>query len=547
MVYTFEKLNHSIRGSYLTVKPCPEGLAVITARKWDDLGVHEVFRILPGEPIRASFDEAQLWAEGASVRFSLCLEGMDHLRLRGAGSLTLTQRDYPDIYIANMVFSHSGGVCFPNYPNNSFTRVTPLRGVLEVDAPKTQGEVKHDHIHLHILPDENGEFEVFVEQFPSPSFYDTCPGSSFDACVVRNRADYLAWEAPFCCESDADREAVYVMWSNICSKDANFLEDAMLMSKSGMIAVWSWDNCINALGLAKAHPEFALSQFLLPYRYMDTFGCTPDAIYEWRCERVFVKPPIQGWIYRKLVLSNSFFAQPETVAQIYPLMKKNTLWWLKFRGDRPYYLHGNDSGADNATCFDACQQITTGELAAMLSVQCSVLADMADSMGLPEENRQFTDLAQQLLRTSVEDFFDGRLFVRRMDTGDPVYSQALMPYRMIVLEQLLPDTLKAHILRQLKAHYITPYGISSEPVSSPQFEEDGYWRGAVWPPDQVVFLLSLAQCAEDTLARQVAADYRSCLRRNGFYENLSALTGKGLRCTGYTWSASAYFALKNLL
>ena len=28
---------------------------------------------------------------------------------------------------------------------------------------------------------------------------------------------------------------------------------------------------------------------------------------------------------------------------------------------------------------------------------------------------------------------------------------------------------------------------------------------------------------------------------------LKVITGRGLRCVGYTWSASAYFALQNLL
>ena len=49
MIYNFGKLDHSIRGFYLTIKPEQQSLVVTTARKWDDLGVHEVFRILPGE------------------------------------------------------------------------------------------------------------------------------------------------------------------------------------------------------------------------------------------------------------------------------------------------------------------------------------------------------------------------------------------------------------------------------------------------------------------------------------------------------------------
>ena len=35
----------------------------------------------------------------------------------------------------------------------------------------------------------------------------------------------------------------------------------------------------------------------------------------------------------------------------------------------------------------------------------------------------------------------------------------------------------------------------------------------------------------------------SCKKAKGNYENFDALTGKGLRAPGYTWSASVYMLL----
>ena len=51
--------------------------------------------------------------------------------------------------------------------------------------------------------------------------------------------------------------------------------------------------------------------------------------------------------------------------------------------------------------------------------------------------------------------------------------------------------------------------------------------------------------------RQLAYGYRycemSCRKAKGNYENFDALTGKGLRAPGYTWSASVYMLLQDEL
>ncbi len=91
--------------------------------------------------------------------------------------------------------------------------------------------------------------------------------------------------------------------------------------------------------------------------------------------------------------------------------------------------------------------------------------------------------------------------------------------------------------------YFTDYGFASEPIDSELFFEDGYWRGAVWPPTAYIFTDILLRNDCDEQARQNAVAYCDMCLDNGFYENYSVLDGHGLRDCGFTWSASIFMIL----
>ena len=543
MEYQFGRVNHSVRGSFLAVENTGNKIRINTARN----GGSEVFCIVFDEEYEASFTEWEVSVKTAFSNVKIRLSGTDDLYVKGTGKgFLIEHKEYTERYIANFVLEEENRLIINNFANDTFEQFTANKGRMIVDAPRTKESIKHDYINIYVEGDSFGEFELLIEQFFSPSIYEKS-NIPCDECAEKNKNDYLQWEKKFEVENDADREAVYILWSNICSPGGNYKDDTILMSNSGMPAVWSWDNCFNALGIAIADPQLALKQFLFPYQYMDENGCIPDCVSESNIVRNFVKPPVQGWIYNKLAEYNSFFKNIDVIKKIYPLMKENTLWWLNFRGDVPYYCHGNDSGADNATCFDEYSCIETGELSAFLAVQCEVLADMAHKQGILDEQVMFEKYSSKLLKISLNDYFDGNLFVKDKRDKKTIYSAALLLYRVIVLEGRLTDKLKKHIVSSLKAHYITENGIASEAIDSNCFEEDGYWRGAVWAPDQVIFLLSLNAIGECQLAKNVAKKYIDSLSNAGFYENISAVNGRGLRVAGHTWTAAAYIALKQFL
>ena len=334
------------------------------------------------------------------------------------------------------------------------------------------------------------------------------------------------------------------MWSNTISPAGNFSTEAIVMGKAGMSNVWSWDNAFNALGLADVDYRLAMDQFMIMYKHINRIGRVPDAISENYKVWNFVKPPVQGWMYKQMIKRNPEFATPHALDEVYFDMKRNTDWWLNLRGDVPSYYHGNDSGQDNSTCFDKSEHIETSELIAFLSVQCSFLAEAAEILNYPTDKRIYAQLAKELADKAVKDYWDGeRIFVRLAETGEPYYCNALMPLRVIILEDLLPKEIQEYIVKQITEHHLCKGGIASEAVDSSMFVEDGYWRGAVWAPDVIMFVYALRNLGYTELADKIAENYKASVTKYGFSENTSAITGKQLRCKGYSWAANAYQVL----
>lgn len=69
----------------------------------------------------------------------------------------------------------------------------------------------------------------------------------------------------------------------------------------------------------------------------------------------------------------------------------------------------------------------------------------------------------------------------------------------------------------------------------------------MWAPDQVIFSMALVDMGEVELAKEIAQRYRQAIAKSGFYENMSAVDGKGLRCSNHTRTAAGYIIMRNLL
>jgi glycogen debranching enzyme len=136
---------------------------------------------------------------------------------------------------------------------------------------------------------------------------------------------------------------------------------------------------------------------------------------------------------------------------------------------------------------------------------------------------------------------------KEMFTGKKIASQSLLPLVSLIISPDLDKSKKQAIVSDLKQHFITDFGISTEAIDSPLYQSDAYWRGPIWGPSSVIMYEALKDAGENTLAKKIAARFCQTVKNYGFAENFDAKTGVGLRDKSFSWTASAFLYFANEL
>ncbi len=399
---------------------------------------------------------------------------------------------------------------------------------------------------LDLLPSANGVLEASIDRYGSTWTERQRP--AFARCVSEADREWSAWlalqpSAPL--EMRAVWElAAYVNWGAGIRPGGLIKRPAILMSKVHMDNVWSWDHCFNAMALSDHAPALALDQWLVPFDQQNEFGALPDACNPFIQHFNFCKPPIHGWALKSMLPRLT----KQQVRQAYAPLAAWTNWWLTHRRmpgqTLPYYLHGNDSGWDNSTMFDAGAPLVAPDLAAFLALQCEVLAEIA---GKASEQRRWREQSRQLIDALLAELWKGDHFVaRRLSDGFEVNCDSLVPLMPVLLGQRLPKAVQKKLVTGLKRH-LTEWGLATELTGSAQYTSDGYWRGPIWAPCTMIAFAGLTEIGETKLARTIAQRFCRLCAKSGFAENFDALTGAPLRDTAYTWTSSVFLILANEL
>ena len=520
-------------------------------------GLHPVLRLVPlrpggtgRAPTRWQASASLLtWRGDGGARIDLAYDGADTLRVRGRGlDLRITPAAARLTPFSGM-YAHrdpvDGSYDFTSYETGRRYRVTPLAGTAAAAGMEALGAAER-----HVVLSGRDGWEAAVEEIdsarrpyaPAAPFPEAAAGS---AAAFRDFARAVAGlpaeQAP------AAQLAAYVLWSAAVRPAGMLRRPAVLMSKHWMDKVWSWDHCFNALALAPGLPDLAWDQFQLPFDHQDETGALPDSVAHSEVLYNFVKPPVHGWALRRL---RSRMPAPPDAGQLQETYRRLAAWtdfWLTTRtapGQRlPHYHHGNDSGWDNATTFDAGRVMVSADLAALLALQLAELADLAEELGRPDDADRHLRTARRIEDAMLDELWDGRRFrARSPHTGELTATRSLLDLMPVVLGERLPADVSARLADRIADH-LTPHGLATEHPDSPHYRPDGYWRGPVWAPPTVLIEDGLRRAGHTGLADAVSARYRALCERSGFAENFDALTGEGLRDRAYTWTAAAYLLL----
>lgn len=484
--------------------------------------------------------------DGAAIA---TFESEDVIRVRG-NQLTLVLAEANDEltpFTGTYAFvdPRDGSAIFTSYETGRRYRVTPLSGEWVVTGDQSLGD---SHREVRVAPDAAGNWEIAIEEFETtrPPYSAT---ESFDDIAARVQSEFLQYADHIAPWRSADigraaELAAYVLWSATVRPGGFLQRESILMSKHWMDKVWTWDHCFNALALAEGLPAEAMEQFLVVFDQQDEFGALPDSITHSEVLDNFVKPPIHGWAFELLRKRMPSELSRDQLADVYDKIAAWTGFWLDSRRVSgqvlPHYHHGNDSGWDNSTMFDRDRVVQAPDLAAFLILQLDALARLGNELGrdVSRWSTERTNIQQALEALWSEDAF----VATSPTSGRASTTSSLLNLMAVVVADRLPARMADGLAASIQSH-LTDWGLATERLDSPEYENDGYWRGPIWAPSTVLIEDGLRRAGRIELADEISDKFLRLCEQGGFAENFDALTGHGLRDRAYTWTASAYLIL----
>ncbi len=362
------------------------------------------------------------------------------------------------------------------------------------------------------------------------------------------RKEVGAWmsQAPACLpeHQSAVLTGWFLFWNLQVAPWRNYSRQSVLSSKKSMSMIWSWDICFNALALVKADYGLAWDQLFAILDKQRENGLLPDVVNDLQSNFGFNKPPVWGWTVMKMLEHTPKPAWTKLLSEAYPKIAKFNAWWFENRnlGGKGIcaYMHGNDSGWDNATLFDSRLPVESPDLTAFLILETEALSFMANYLGKTEESKKYATLAAAQLELFGKNFIGQSGFTARALTPDgpkEIVSQSLLLRVPLVLGKRLPATVVSHVARELSEEgaFLTANGVASESVKSDKYEPNGYWRGPVWAPSTYLIFDGLIACGQKELANVIAKRFCDMVSKTStFNENYNALTGIGQYDSGLT-------------
>jgi len=478
--------------------------------------------------------------KAARGQVEICFENASTVRMRGAGvGFRIGKKE--------LMYSCGSDLFAINKPPTRRYQVEVMCG-----SGKLHQLVPTQPVYpkvLEIVPDDDGSWEIAIDEFEST--WVPRERAGFDECLTSAKEAFNKFLDAMPPVRQQDRAAqglaAYVNWATAVGECGLVRRPSLLMSKNRMSNIWSWDHCFNAMALAKGHPKLAIDQMLTMVDHQDEFGCYPDSFNDRGITFNFSKPPVHGWAFGEMLARMAEAPRPETVRVMYEALCAQAKWWMTHRvleGSRlPYYLHGNDSGWDNSTMFKQGVPLEAPDLAALLVLQMETCADLAERLGEAGEAEGWKKRADELFGNLMKELWRGDRFVACLgNEGRDVESQSLIPWLPIILGRRLSGDVRESLRKGIEGH-LTEWGLATEQVESPRYNEDGYWRGPIWAPSTFIAVTGLDRAGFSDLADDISERFCRMCAKSGFAENFNALTGEPLRCPAYTWTSSVFLLL----
>ncbi|MFB4162246.1 amylo-alpha-1,6-glucosidase [Alteribacillus sp. JSM 102045] len=558
-------------GSYMALKyqqnkeSYKNGLYVNSSRgkARKHMNAMKIIPMVKGEPVAYKYqaDEFQISLYFSGGELHICFENENQILVKGVGKETGLCLDTQPVY--NFEYNYLLGgqgqeYCIVNsYKNLTKYLIFSPQGSVSlqqnvfIDTTGSTNEA--DNLStIHITPEKDAdEFLCVIEDIPTHGAVPEDREYDFNRALEKTKNQFQEFlsKHPVVPENYQQTlaDAAYLNWSCIVRPEGLLHREAMYMSNNNFPGVWSWDNAFNALALAGVDTKLAWDQIAVLFDHQDEQGQIPGSVSDSSIRWNFAKPPVHGLFILKMM--EKMTLSPSQLETIYTQIEKQVQFYFHYkdsnRDEICEYHHGNDSGQDNSTVFKHTDIIDSPDLTAFLIKSIDMLAVIAGKLDKQEEKSYWEEEAKRLTQVFCDYFLVNDFPVARYTrNGEAIESKSILPLMSIILADKLPEKARNNIIDVIGSdRYLTEWGIASEALDSPDYEEDAYWRGPIWAPTTLLFIEALEECGEKELAAEVTKKFLELVKHNGFAENFHAETGEGLRDKAHTWTSSVFIHL----
>lgn len=487
-----------------------------------------------GRNIRYNYfgDEGSLRLVTADQDVELALTDQNQIRFRGNRGAILRIRlssmneEAPAEALKSAVRQGNGDleIFFGYY---GYMRFRVLRGSMKVDCQWDESRECFTCCNIIYQPDEAGTFEGVLHDYRE-AYNPVQTYPAFEDVVRDNRESFRVFAENYCAVPEKYRqlgeECIYVIWSHYMKPDA-FVRSPMIMFQYICLAAsFAWQQSFNGMAML-GNPRFGYELITNLFQYQEpSSGLLPANVNSGYINYDGAQPPLQGIAINFLAGLSGEESIPEVLArEILPKFERWIGYWTTYRtagrGDDMIQINNpNESGWDDATMFTGIFPAADADMQALLAECMFACSTLARRIGAKEKELQWQNRGNKLVRTILDEFWDGERFVTKIDGEDHV-SQSFAAYLPIILGDRLPNAVVDQCVKSLFGDdaYMTPIGLCSESMKSSLCTWGGahFVSGRVVAPVQMLISIGLWLAGRKKEAKTIAKAWCDNVAENG--------------------------------
>ncbi|MBR5528584.1 MAG: hypothetical protein IKV97_06210 [Clostridia bacterium] len=320
--------------------------------------------------------------------------------------------------------------------------------------------------------------------------------------------------------------------------------------KSRFDGVWNWDTAFHALGFSRWDTELAKENITGFFKFQRGDGQLPDVLYEdGRIIFTASKPPFFAWAVQQVYNRDG---SKKFLEEMYPALVRNASFWEKNRSNGEMFFYdaenkgqddylmfvGFESGWDNSVRWDGnVTDYYPVDLNCFMVMTYRALSYMASELGKDDDSAVWIKKAARLAALVNERMWDSNnCYYSDLIKSTGKVSNVLSPASFMPLFINIASEEQAECMGKVAVERFKGK-MPTVSFDHPGYSND-YWRGPTWL--NVAFfaakgLKNYGLSVADTIRENILD---MCYNeKDGIFENYDSVTGKGLCCSHFSWSA----------